>query len=64
MVTIVKHFGHNRVEAHGLSTDEKPMTVLDYPIANASFFYEIDTQRIFEFDEENSQWIEQKFSGD
>lgn len=64
MVTIVKHYEHNRIEAHGLSTDEKPMTVLGYPIANASFFYEMDTGKVFEYDEENGRWLEQKLSGD
>ena len=62
MVTIVKHFGHNRIEAHGLSSDEKPMTVLGYPIANASLFYEMDTHTVFEFDEENTRWIRQVIS--
>lgn len=62
MFTIVKHFGHRRIEAHCLSTDIKPTEVLGYPIANASFIYEMDTGKMFEFDEENTRWIEQKFN--
>ena len=39
------------MEAYGLSTDEKP---LDMP--NASRFIEMDTGKIFLFDEENTVW--------
>jgi hypothetical protein len=38
----------------GLSTDEKPINV-----ANASVFYEMDTKKLFLFDEQNQVWLEQ-----
>lgn len=37
----------------GLSTDEKPTDV-----NNASMFYEMDTKKMFMFDEENTVWHE------
>ena len=54
MMTIIRVPGSNRVEIHGKSTDEKPNTY-----ANASIFYEMDTQKVFMFDEEAKVWIEQ-----
>lgn len=48
----------------GLSTDDKPV----HNIATGSNFYEIDTGKMFMFDEEadvGSEWIDQDFeSGD
>ena len=41
-------------EMIGLSTDTKPVNV-----CNASVFLEMDTQKIFLFDEEHKQWHEQ-----
>lgn len=58
MITINKVGGANNVfgaEIMGLSADEKP--IKDIP--NGSAFYEIDTQKLYMFDEENKQWIEQ-----
>lgn len=46
--------GLKTVELYGLSTDEKPLTV-----PNASMFYEMDTKKIFMFDEQNKVWLEQ-----
>lgn len=43
-------------ELRGLSTDEKPTTINDSLIANGSVFIEIDTQKIYFFDEENQEW--------
>lgn len=54
MMTILKVPGSNRVEIHGKSTDEKPLTY-----ANASVFYEMDTGNVFMFDAEDKVWIEQ-----
>ena len=56
MITIVKHYGGsgNRVDMHGKSTDEKP-----FDVSNASLFYEMDTKKIYMFDEETKTWIEQ-----
>lgn len=42
-------------EYDGLSTDTKPTS----GVRNGSVFAEIDTGKIYLFDEENSQWIEQ-----
>lgn len=38
----------------GLSTDTKPTDV-----CNASIFYEMDTKKVFLFDEQNGIWREQ-----
>lgn len=38
----------------GLSTDTKPEEA-----QNASVFYEMNTQKVFMFDEQNKEWIEQ-----
>lgn len=38
----------------GLSTDQKPTDV-----SNASTFYEMDTKKVFLFDEQNKVWLEQ-----
>lgn len=47
-------------EIYGLSTDDKPTQTLDgYPISNQSTFYEMDTKKVFMFDEENARWLEQ-----
>lgn len=43
-------------ELRGLSTDEKPTEINDNLIANGSIFVEIDTQKIYFFDEENQEW--------
>ena len=42
------------VEMRGLSTDTKPTNV-----GNASTFYEMDTRKLFMFDEQNGVWLEQ-----
>lgn len=46
--------GKVMVEAYCLSTDTKPTT----GIANGSILIEMDTQKIFMFDETNSTWLE------
>lgn len=42
-------------EYDGLSTDTKPTD----GVRNGSKFREMDTQKIYKYDEENKQWIEQ-----
>ena len=42
------------VELRGLSTDDKPTE----DITNGCVFIEIDTGKIFMYDEENEQWKE------
>ena len=57
MITLksdVHIYGVTPSELYGLSTDEKPTNV-----RNASVFYEMDTKKIFMFDETNKRWIEQ-----
>lgn len=54
MITIKRKVGCTRAEIYGLSTDQKPLDV-----ANASVYYEMDTQKVFMFDEQNKLWIEQ-----
>lgn len=58
MVTITRTGGQiedRGAELKGLSTDEKP--IKDIP--NGSSFYEMDTKKVFMFDEQNSKWLEQ-----
>lgn len=58
MVTIDKMGGQNNIysaELKGLSTDTKPTD----GIPNGSTFYEINTQDVYMFDEENQTWIKQ-----
>lgn len=42
-------------EYDGLSTDTKPTT----DVRNGSVFVEMDTKKIYLFDEQNKLWIEQ-----
>lgn len=62
MVTLNKYGTKtNRVwlELYGLSTDEKPTEKFDKNIiGNASTFFEMDTGKVFIFDEENHIWHE------
>ena len=42
----------------GLSTDEKPTGVIQgLKITNGSTFFEMDTQKVKFFDEENTAWL-------
>ena len=57
MITIKSNehiYGKTPSELYGLSTDVKPTNV-----NNASLFYEMDTKKIFMFDETNERWLEQ-----
>ena len=51
MITSV---GEKTYEFRGLSTDEKPID----RVGNGSVFIEIDTGKVFMFDEENKEWKE------
>lgn len=56
MVTITAGaYGVQTMEIYGLSTDSKPVD----SVTNASVFYEMDTKKLFLFDAENQQWLEQ-----
>lgn len=43
-------------ELRGLSTDEKPTKIGNKEIANGSVFIEIDTQKLYFFDETSKEW--------
>ena len=62
MITIATNMDGQRIphEFYGLSTDEKPVaTVNGCRITNGSVFIEMDTKKVYMFDEENEQWLEQ-----
>lgn len=45
-------------ELRGLSTDTKPTEINGMVIGNGSVFIEIDTQKLFFFDEASKTWKE------
>lgn len=53
----IKGDGKFLAELRGLSTDEKPTTINGGKILNGSSFIEMDTQDIYFYDEENSEWV-------
>lgn len=62
MITIASDVEGKRAphEFFGLSTDEKPIGKLgNVKIANGSVFIEMDTKKIYMYDEENQTWLEQ-----
>ena len=62
MVTMNKvgsQYSYNAMEIYGLSTDEKPIdTFKNRFIANGSVFVEMDTAKVYFYDEDTDQWIE------
>lgn len=47
------------LELYGLSTDIKPIEKFGSTyIGNASTYYEMDSKKLFIYDEENHQWFE------
>lgn len=55
--TITNNEGEAKsLELRGLSTDTKPTEIDGKTIANGSVFVEIDTQKIFFFDETSKEW--------
>lgn len=46
------------VELRGLSTDTKPKTINGYVIENGSSFIEIDTGKIYLYNETSEEWSE------
>ena len=47
------------MELYGLSTDKKPIKKMGTVfIGNASTYYEMDSKKLFIYDEENHQWFE------
>lgn len=62
MITIASDVEGRRVphEFFGLAKDEKPVgCVNNVKITNGSVFVEMDTKKIYMYDEENQVWIEQ-----
>ena len=62
MITIASNAHGKRVphEFFGLSKDEKPIGKINgMKVTNGSVFIEMDTKKIYMFDEENQTWIEQ-----
>lgn len=62
MITIdrVKNQGDDVKGMYGLSTDTKPTTTFnEIPIRNGFWFYEIDTQDLYMFNEASSTWVKQ-----
>lgn len=62
MITIASNVRGRKVphEFFGLSTDEKPIDKINgVKINNGSVFIEIDTKKVYMFDEQNKVWIEQ-----
>jgi hypothetical protein len=55
---IIKDGSIALVELAGLSTDEKPTEMGTTKIENGSTFIEMDTGKIFLYDEENEEWQE------
>ena len=49
--------GKFEISLKGLSTDTKPTaTYKDIPIANGSTFMEINTKKLFYYDEDSDSW--------
>ena len=46
--------GQETYEFRGLSTDKKPVK----NVGNGSVFFEMDTLKVFMFDEKHKKWIE------
>lgn len=62
MITIASNMEGQKIphEFFGLSTDEKPtMTANGCRITNGSIFIEMDTKKVWLYDEENQAWLEQ-----
>lgn len=62
MITNANNTKGQRVpqEFFGLSTDNKPTNKFNgIKVTNGSVFVEIDTKKVFIFDEENHTWFEQ-----
>lgn len=51
MITVT---GEKTYEFRGLSTDTKPIE----KVGNGSIFIEMDTSKVFMFDEQNKEWKE------
>lgn len=62
MITCTNNIDGRRIphEFFGLSSDEKPVgNVNGCKVINGSIFIEMDTKKVYMFDEENQVWIEQ-----
>lgn len=60
MITIAKDDTTEELSFKGLSKDTKPtVTYDDLKITNGSTFFEMDTQEVYFYDEEGSDWLPQ-----
>lgn len=68
MLTLSKvdgHYNSRILRLSGLSKDKKPTDKFDsLPIINGSEFFEIDTGKLYRFDEENHEWVLQTITGE
>lgn len=54
----LKQGGKYLIPFSGLSTDTKPAEFYDnLPIANGSTFMELNTKKVYFYDEEHKQWV-------
>ena len=59
-LSIGGRYNTNIIEFVGLSTDEKPLTEYrSSAVSNGSYFYEMDTKKLWQFDEEHQRWLPQ-----
>lgn len=63
MITVFKteksyELNKELVELRGLSTDNKPTELNGKPIANGSQFIEINTGKVFLYNEQSEEWTE------
>lgn len=67
MVTLQKignSMNHEVLEITGLSTDEKPVNIVENThITNGSMFEEIDTGIVYKYNEDAKEWVEQPAAG-
>ena len=60
MVTLSMDNTSNELSFKGLSTDTKPTeTWMSQKIVNGSTFFEMDTQEVFFYDEDQDDWLAQ-----
>ena len=60
MVTLVKDDTKKELDFRGLSADTKPtVSYQGLKVTNSSTFFEMDTQNVYFYDEENENWLAQ-----
>lgn len=60
MITLVKDDTTKELSLKGKSTDTKPTGSFEgLPLTNGSTFFEMDTQEVYFYDEDGSDWLPQ-----